>query len=343
MKIIVTGGTGYIGSHTTVVLLQQGYDVVIVDNLCNSSVDVIDRITQITDRRPQFEKVDLSKETPTNNFFQQHQDAAGIIHFAALKAVGDSVKWPTRYYKNNLGSMVNILENMQQYSIGSLIFSSSCTVYGQPDKLPVTEDTPVQKAEAPYGNTKQINEEMIVDALAANEISNAISLRYFNPVGAHDSALIGELPLGVPTNLMPYITQTVIGLRQKVSVFGNDYDTEDGTAIRDYIHVVDLADAHLVALERLLKGQNADPYEVFNLGTGQGNSVLDVIKSFERSTGLKVPYEIVGRRAGDIEKIYADTQKAENILNWKTTRDLDQMTASAWAWEKHYREVIEKR
>lgn len=343
MKIIVTGGTGYIGSHTTVVLLKHGYEVIIVDNLCNSSVDVIDRIEQITGRRPIFEQVDLSIAGETNEFFKKHQDASGIIHFAALKAVGDSVKWPTRYYKNNLGSMVNILENMQHLSIDALIFSSSCTVYGQPDKLPVTEDTPVQKAEAPYGNTKKINEEMIQDALTADEIGNAISLRYFNPVGAHPSALIGELPLGVPTNLMPYLTQTVIGLRETVSVFGDDYNTADGTAVRDYIHVVDLADAHLVALERLLNGQNTDKYEVFNLGTGHGNSVLDVIKSFERSTGLKVPYKIVGRRAGDIEKIYADTTKAEKVLGWKTSRDLDQMTASAWAWEKHYREVIEKQ
>ena len=340
MKVIVTGGTGYIGSHTVVVLQQHGYEVVVVDNLCNSSMDVIDRIEQITQQRPSFSKIDLSREAETRDFFDEHHDATGIIHFAALKAVGDSVKWPTAYYKNNLGSMVHILENVQRTNIPALIFSSSCTVYGQPEQLPVTEETPVQKAESPYGNTKQINEEMIQDAIHAEEIQNAISLRYFNPVGAHDSALIGELPLGIPTNLMPFMTQTVIGLRDRLQVFGSDYDTPDGTPIRDYIHVMDLADSHLVALERLLNHKNVAPYEVFNVGAGNGYSVLDVIKSFERSTGLKVPYDVVGRREGDIEKIFADTTKANQVLGWHAHRDLDEMTASAWAWEKHYREVI---
>ena len=343
MKVIVTGGAGYIGSHTSVKLLESGYEVVIVDNLSNSSRDVLDRIHQIANRQPLFEELDLCDLVATRALFEKHSDIKGVIHFAALKAVGDSVKWPTKYYRNNLLSMLNLLECMNTYHVDNLIFSSSCTVYGQPKKLPVTEETPILPAEAPYGNSKQINEEMIRDAIIANELSNAISLRYFNPVGAHSSALIGELPLGVPTNLMPYITQTVIGLRTRLSVFGSDYNTPDGTPIRDYIHVIDLAEAHLVALERLINKKNLQPLEYFNLGTGEGSSVLEVINSFERSTGIKVPYEIVGRRPGDIEQIYADTTKAKLELGWETKLSLDEMTASAWAWEKNLREVILKK
>ena len=342
MKVIITGGVGYIGSHTAVVLLEKGYDVILVDNLSNSTIGVLDRIEQIANRMPKFEQLDLCDSKATHDLFDKHNDANGLIHFAALKAVGDSVKWPTKYYKNNLISTLNILENMNRVSMDNLIFSSSCTVYGQPEVLPVTENTPIQKAESPYGNTKQINEEMIRDSIHSGELGNAISLRYFNPVGAHASALIGELPLGIPTNLMPYLTQTVIGLRKELSVFGDNYNTIDGTPVRDYIHVVDLAKAHLVALERLVDNNSESKYEVFNLGTGNGSTVLEIIQSFERSTGLKVPYKIVDRRTGDIEKIFANTDKAEKVLGWKTKLGIDDMTASAWAWEKHFREIILK-
>ena len=336
MKILVTGGTGFIGSHTVVELQQQGYEVVIVDNLSNSQAGVIDAITSITGIKPHFEQFDLIDRELTARFFKKHNDLKGVIHFAAFKAVGESVEKPLLYYRNNLVSLMNILESMIENNIPNLVFSSSCTVYGQPDELPVSEKAPIKKAESPYGNTKQISEEVISDTLKSSKL-NAIALRYFNPIGAHESAKIGELPLGVPNNLVPFITQTAIGLRAQLSVFGDDYNTHDGTAVRDYIHVVDLAKAHVVAVKRMIDSKMKQSFEIFNLGTGTGLSVLDVIKSFERVSGEKLNYKIVGRRAGDVEQVWADPTYSNDELGWKAMKTVDEMTASAWKWEKVYR------
>jgi len=333
MKILVTGGTGYIGSHTVVELQTRGHEVIVVDNLSNSAIEVLDNIAKITGKKPLFEKFDLTDGEKTEDFFKLHNDIKAIVHFAAFKAVGESVQYPLMYYRNNLGSLINVLQGMINNGIRDLVFSSSCTVYGQPESLPAREDTPVQKANSPYGNTKQIAEEIITET-TANENIRAILLRYFNPIGAHDSAFIGELPLGVPNNLMPYITQTAIGKRDFLRVWGDDYQTPDGTAIRDYIHVVDLARAHVVAVERMVAEKCKSNVEVFNLGTGNGFSVMEVIRSFEHSTGIKLDYKILGRRPGDIEKVWADTRFANTELGWKAEKTLDEMTASAWNWEK---------
>jgi len=333
MKILVTGGTGYIGSHTVVELQKKGFEVIIADNLSNSSIDVVDNIGRITGIKPLFEKTDLSEPEPTQDLFRRYPGLNAVIHFAAFKAVGESVMQPLKYYRNNLGSLMNLLREMETHGIRDMVFSSSCTVYGQPDILPVTESAPVKKAASPYGNTKQIAEEIITDVSKVNALQ-AILLRYFNPIGAHESALIGELPLGIPNNLMPFITQTAIGKRDFLSVFGKDYPTPDGTAIRDYIHVVDLAQAHVIAIERMLEGKNKQKVEVFNLGTGIGYSVMDVIKSFERTTNVKLAYRFVERRPGDVEKVWADTEFANRELGWKARRGLDEMTLSAWRWEQ---------
>ena len=333
MKILVTGGTGYIGSHTVVELMKEGFEVIIADNLSNSSIDVVDNITRITGVRPSFEQVDLSEESPTKDLFNRYKGINAVIHFAAYKAVGESVDQPLKYYRNNLGSLINLLEEMNARGIRDIVFSSSCTVYGQPDQLPVTEEAPIKKAASPYGNTKQIAEEIIGDVSMVSSLQ-AILLRYFNPIGAHESALIGELPIGVPNNLMPYITQTAIGKREFLRVFGKDYKTPDGTAIRDYIHVVDLAKAHVIAIERMLAGKNKQKVEVFNLGTGTGYSVLDVIKSFERTTNIKLNYKFQERRPGDVQEVWADTEFANRELGWKALKGLDEMTLSAWNWER---------
>jgi len=333
MKILVTGGTGYIGSHTVVELQKKGFEVIIVDNLSNSYANVVDQIEQISGIRPAFEELDLTNTEKTNDFFIRHSDLKGIIHFAAFKAVGESVNDPLMYYRNNIGSLVNILENMKIHKIENLVFSSSCTVYGQPEILPVKEDSPILKALSPYGNTKQISEEVITETSQVSHIK-AILLRYFNPIGAHESALIGELPLGIPNNLVPFITQTAIGLREQLSVFGSDYNTPDGTAIRDYIHVVDLAQAHVVAIERMIGNKGKKDVEIFNLGTGNGFSVLEVINSFEKVSHVKLNYKIVDRRAGDIEIVYADTTYANDELGWKAKKTLDEMMLSSWNWEK---------
>jgi len=336
-KILVTGGTGYIGSHTTVELIKEGFEVIIIDNLYNSEASVVDRIHKISGVKPVLEIIDVCDQEKLNGFFKKNKDIAAIIHFAAYKAVGESVNKPLAYYKNNLFSLVNLLDAMKLYGVPNLVFSSSCTVYGQPEKLPVTEDAPLQPATSPYGNTKQVGEEIIRDTTFSDKNIKAISLRYFNPIGAHPSALIGELPRGVPENLVPYITQTGYGLRDELKVFGNDYDTPDGSCIRDYLHVVDLAKAHVVAVKRLVEGKNKSNYEVFNLGTGNGVSVLETIKSFERISGIKLKYRIVGRRAGDIEKIWADPSFANNELGWKTISTLDEAMKTAWDWEKKIR------
>lgn len=332
-KILVTGGTGYIGSHTVVELQQQGYEVVIVDNLSNSSIEVLDKIEKITNTRPDFEQFDLANEVLTAGFFQRRADIAGIIHFAAFKAVGESMQKPLNYYRNNIMSLINLLEGMKTIGIPNMVFSSSCTVYGQPDELPVTESAPLKPAFSAYGNTKQMCEDILRFTTMAHPL-RAIALRYFNPIGAHQSALIGELPLGVPNNLVPFITQTAIGKREFLSVYGNDYDTPDGTAVRDYIHVVDLAKAHVIAIERMLGNKGKSDFEVFNLGTGDGYSVLDVIKAFERTSGEKLNYRIVARRPGDIEKVWADTRFANQELGWKAEKGIDEMMESAWKWEK---------
>ena len=333
MKILVTGGTGYIGSHTVVELQQKGYQVVVIDNLSNSNEAVLDNISKITGIRPDFECFDLIERERTLDFFSRNSDITGVIHFAAFKAVGESVAEPLKYYRNNLVSLMNILEGMQLNKVPVLVFSSSCTVYGQPEELPVSETSPIQKAFSPYGNTKQISEEIIGDFLETSDVK-CIALRYFNPIGAHESSLIGELPLGIPNNLVPFITQTAIGLRSQLKVFGNDYNTPDGTPIRDYIHVVDLAKAHVIAIERMTNGNNKKALEVFNLGTGNGQTVLEVIKSFEKVSGEKLNYVIVERRAGDVEKVWADTRFANAELGWKAAMSLDEMTLSAWNWEK---------
>jgi len=333
MKVLVTGGTGYIGSHTVVELQKKGYGVVIVDDLSNSSAGVVDAIALITGTRPLFEKFDLTDESKTAEFFTRHPGLVAVIHFAAYKAVGESVEFPLKYYRNNLGSLVSILRGMNDHGIPNLVFSSSCTVYGNPDQLPVSEEAPVKKAISPYGNTKQISEEIITDLVTATPL-RAILLRYFNPIGAHDSALIGELPIGVPNNLMPFITQVASGKRDFLRVWGKDYGTPDGTAVRDYIHVVDLAEAHVVALERMLNEKMKQGAEIFNLGTGIGYSVMDVIGSFERSTGVKLDYRFMERRPGDVEKVWADPARANQELGWRALRSLDEMTLSAWKWEQ---------
>ncbi|WP_372752391.1 UDP-glucose 4-epimerase GalE [Mariniflexile sp.] len=336
-KILVTGGLGFIGSHTVVELQKEGYEVVIIDNLSNSSINVLDGITSISGKKPIFENLDLRDRADVEAFFAKHNDIKGVIHFAASKAVGESVKEPLLYYENNISTLVYILKELKKLPEASFIFSSSCTVYGQADELPITENDPVKKAESPYGNTKQIGEEIIRDTCKVTPSIKAIALRYFNPVGAHESVNIGELPIGVPQNLVPFITQTAIGLREQLSVFGDDYPTADGTCIRDYIHVVDLANAHVVALERLLKNNNKANYETFNLGTGTGSSVLEVIKSFEKVSGKKLNYKIVGRREGDVISAYADTTKANEELGWKTKLSLDDAMRSAWNWEQKVR------
>ncbi len=337
MKILVTGGLGFIGSHTVVELQQEGYEVVIIDNCSNASEDVLEGITAITGKRPLFEKMDLRDKADVISFFDRHSDVAGVIHFAASKAVGESVEKPLLYYENNLTTLVYLLQQLTKKKKAHFIFSSSCTVYGQADEMPITENAPVKPAESPYGNTKQIGEEIIRDTCGVSPQLQAISLRYFNPMGAHPSAEIGELPLGVPQNLVPFITQTGIGLREQLSVFGDDYPTEDGTCIRDYIHVVDLARAHVVALQRLLEGKNEENYEVFNVGTGTGSSVMEVIRSFERVSGTKLNFKVVGRRAGDVIQAYADTSLANRVLGWKAESTLDEAMRSAWKWEQKIR------
>ncbi|MDO4461417.1 MAG: UDP-glucose 4-epimerase GalE [Bacteroidia bacterium] len=340
-QILVTGGTGFIGSHTVVELQQAGYDVVIVDNLCNSKIETVDNIEKITGIRPKFECFDLTDVEKINAFFKKYTSIEAIIHFAALKAVGESVYKPLEYYRNNLNSLMNLLDCMKTYGVKNLVFSSSCTVYGQPDKLPVTENTPRKPAESPYGNTKAIAEDIMRDYAKANaELGiNCLALRYFNPIGAHPSALIGESPVGIPNNLVPYITQTAAGIREQLSIFGDDYNTPDGTCIRDFINVVDLAKAHVVAIDRLLSGKNKANYEYFNIGTGSGVSVMELVKAFEKSTGVKLNYKIVGRREGDIEKIWADTSLANNELGWKAEATIEDTLLSAWNWEKNCRGI----
>ena len=337
MKILVTGGTGYIGSHTVVELQQNGYEVIIIDNLSNSYLSVVDNIEKITGIKPEFKKIDLQDEVKTFDFFKKNQNIAGIIHFAALKSVGESVEKPLDYYQNNILSLINILKGQIEFKINNFVFSSSCTVYGQPDELPVTEKAPIKKALSPYGHTKQISEEIIFNT-SSNANINGILLRYFNPIGAHESAHIGELPIGVPNNLVPFITQTAKGKREMLNVYGSDYNTPDGTAIRDYIHVTDLAKAHVVAIDRLINNRNREKTEVFNLGTGNGFSVLEVIKSFEKVSGLSLNYKFVGRRSGDIERVWADTTFANKELGWIAEKNLDEMMLSAWKWEKALKE-----
>ena len=332
-RILLTGGTGYIGSHTAVELIHQGYEVIIVDDLTNSEHRAIESIGKITGTKPEFHKFDLRNFPSLEKLFKDNK-FDGIIHFAAKKAVGESIEKPLLYYDVNLNSMLNLLKLMELHKVSNLVFSSSCTVYGQPSRLPVTEDTPFALAESPYGHTKQIGEDILNHTTRTNGQLQALSLRYFNPVGAHPSALIGELPVGTPANLVPFITQTVAGLRSKLKVYGNDYNTPDGTAIRDYIHVVDLAKAHVRAIEHMLNNEQKKSYEYFNIGTGKGSSVLEVIQAFERINLTKVPYEVVDRRAGDIVKIYADTTRANNELNWKAQLNLDDMMKSAWKWQK---------
>ncbi len=338
-KILVTGGTGYIGSHTVVELQESGFEVIVVDNLSNSSIEVLDNIEKITRIKPEFEKFDLADEKKCDDFFRRNPGIKAVIHFAASKAVNESVEKPLLYYRNNLVSMINLLACQIKYGVPNMVFSSSCTVYGQPDKLPVTEDTPRKDAESPYGNTKRVNEDILRDTVAAHPELRGIALRYFNPIGAHKSALIGELPLGVPQNLVPFVTQTAAGIRDELKVFGDDYNTPDGSAIRDYINVVDLSKAHVVAVERLLQGKNRENYEVFNLGTGTGVSVLELVNTFEEVTGVKLNYKITGRRAGDIEKIWADTSFANSELGWKTEKELGETLLSAWEWEKNLRGI----
>ena len=338
-QVLVTGGTGYIGSHTVVELQAVGFEVVIIDDLSNSSADVIDNIEKISGVRPMFEEFNLLDKYKLENFFEKYPGIEAIIHFAAFKAVGESVEKPLAYYRNNLVSLMNILDCMSKYKVPNLVFSSSCTVYGQPDQLPVTENTPKKDAESPYGNTKAISEEILRDVVKVTPDVSVIALRYFNPIGAHPSALIGELPRGVPNNLVPFITQTAAGLRQQLSVFGNDYNTPDGSCIRDYINVVDLAKAHVVAINRLIGSSNTDRFEFFNIGTGNGASVLEVVNTFETATGVKLNYKIVKRRAGDIEKIYADTTLANTVLGWKAEISLYDTLISAWNWEKRIRNL----
>ena len=333
MKILVTGGLGFIGSHVVVELQNEGLEVVIIDNLSNSSEDVLGGITKITGQKPLFENLDLRDKSAVSNFFKKHNDVSDVIHFAASKAVGESVEKPLLYYENNLNTLIYLLQELKEKDKPRFIFSSSCTVYGQADTLPVTESAPVKVAESPYGNTKQIGEEIIKDTCKVLPNMSAIALRYFNPIGAHESAKIGELPIGTPQNLIPYITQTAVGKREQLSVFGDDYPTEDGTCIRDYIHVVDLAKAHVKALKRLIEEHNSENFETFNIGTGKGSSVLEVINTFEAVSKQKLNYKIVGRREGDVISAYADTSKANNVLGWKAESTLDEALLSAWKWE----------
>ena len=334
--ILVTGGLGFIGSHTVVELQNEGFEVVAIDNLSNSSLDVLDGIERITGKKPVFSPIDLRDKTAVQNFFKTHNDIAGVIHFAASKAVGESVQNPLLYYENNLNSLVYLMQELVKLPQANFIFSSSCTVYGQADEMPITEEASVKAAMSPYGNTKQIGEEIIIDTAKVTNV-NAVLLRYFNPIGAHPSAEIGELPLGIPQNLVPFITQTAIGLRKELSVYGDDYPTPDGTCIRDYIHVVDLAKAHVVALQRLLNKQNVEKVETFNLGTGTGSSVLEVIQAFEKVSEQKLPYKMVNRRAGDVITAYASTKKANTVLGWKAQSTLEEALASAWKWEQKIR------
>ncbi|WP_299059786.1 UDP-glucose 4-epimerase GalE [uncultured Polaribacter sp.] len=331
-KILVTGGLGFIGSHTVVELQNSGFDVVIIDDLSKTRISVLDKITEITGKKPDYHNIDLRVKNDVKNFFDNNK-IDGIIHFAAFKAVGESMHKPLDYYENNIGSLVYILQEMRDRKLDNFIFSSSCTVYGQADELPITENAPVKTAESTYGNTKQIGEEIIKETCKAH-LLNAIALRYFNPIGAHESVKIGELPLGVPQNLIPFVTQTAAGIRTELSVFGNDYPTEDGTAVRDYIHVVDLAKAHIAALQRLINKNNKQNFEFFNVGTGTGSSVLEVIKAFEKASGKSLNYKIVGRREGDITAAYADTTIANTELNWKTEKTLDEALESAWKWQQ---------
>lgn len=333
-KILVTGGTGYIGAHTVVELQNNGYEVVILDNLSNSNYKIVDQITAITGKKPEFIQLDLRNKAELIEFVNTQPDISGVIHFAASKSVGESVKNPLLYYDNNICTLVNLLNAFAGKQI-NLVFSSSCTVYGEPDVLPVTEEAPVKTAESPYGNTKQIGEEILRETAGATEALNVIALRYFNPVGAHASALIGELPTGVPQNLVPFVTQTAIGKREQIVVFGNDYPTIDGSCVRDYIHVVDLAKAHVAAIQRMEAGKMSSVYETFNIGTGNGNSVLEVINAFEKVTGVKLNYRIGPRRDGDIIKIWGDVTKAASVLNWKAELGLNDMLQSSWAWEQY--------
>ena len=337
--ILVTGGTGFIGSHTTVELINAGYKVVIVDNLSNSNANVVDGIEEITGVRPAFEQVDCCDYAAMESVFNKYSDIEGIIHFAASKAVGESVEKPLLYYRNNLTSLINLLELMPKHNVKGIIFSSSCTVYGQPDpeNLPVTEDAPIKPAESPYGNTKQVNEEIIRDYINSGASIKAILLRYFNPIGSHPTAIIGELPNGVPMNLIPYVTQTAMGIREQLKVFGNDYNTPDGTCIRDYIYVVDLAKAHVKAMERVLD-TDSDKLEVFNVGTGRGVSTKEIVDAFEKATGVKVNWTYAPRRAGDIEKVWADPKKANEVLGWKADTSLEDTLKSAWNWQVKLRE-----
>ena len=337
--ILVTGGTGFIGSHTTVELIQNGYNVVIVDNLSNSNASVVDGIEKITGVRPEFEKVDCCDYAAMENVFEKHKGISGIIHFAASKAVGESVQKPLLYYRNNINSLINLLELMPKHGVKGIIFSSSCTVYGQPsaENLPVTEEAPMQKARSPYGNTKQVNEEIIQDYIHSGAPIKSIILRYFNPIGSHPSALIGELPNGVPMNLIPFVTQTAIGIRKELKIFGNDYNTPDGTCIRDYIDIMDLAKAHVKAMERILNENGTDPVEVFNIGTGKGLSTLQIVEGFEKATGVKLNWHYAPRREGDIEKVWANPHKANTVLGWKASVDIEDTLRSAWKWQQKLR------
>lgn len=337
-KILVTGGTGFIGSHTTVELQNAGYEVVIIDNLSNSNIEVLDGIEKITGIRPAFVQGDCTDRATVRRLFEEHKGISGIINFAASKAVGESVEKPIMYYRNNINILLNLLELMPEFGVKGFVFSSSCTVYGEPDVNPITESAPTKKATSPYGATKQMSEDIIADVIKSGSPIKAILLRYFNPVGAHPTAEIGELPNGVPQNLVPYLTQTAIGIRPMLSVFGNDYDTPDGSCIRDFINVVDLAKAHVTALDRMLEDKSDDALEVFNIGTGNGVSVLQLIDAFERATGVKVPHKIVERRAGDIEKIWADPKKANEVLGWKAQETIEDTMLSAWKWQLKLRE-----
>ncbi len=337
-RILVTGGTGYIGSHTVVELQNAGYDVVIIDNLSNSNIDVLDGIERITGIRPAFVEADCTDINSLRKLFEEYPGISGIINFAASKAVGESMQKPVLYYRNNLGTLLNLLDMMAEFNVKGIVFSSSCTVYGEPDVNPVTEAAPIKKATSPYGNTKQISEEIITDTINAGADFKSVILRYFNPVGAHPSAEIGELPNGVPQNLIPYVTQTAMGIRKELSVFGDDYNTPDGSCIRDYINVVDLAKAHVIAVERMLQDKSDKKIEIFNLGTGNGLSVLELINAFETATGVKVPHKIVGRRAGDIEKVWADPRYANEVLGWKAETPIEDTMRSAWNWQCRLRE-----
>ena len=336
-KILVTGGLGYIGSHVVVELQKNDFQVIIIDDLSNSSLDILDRISEISGKKTKFEKIDLKEKKSVVDFFKRHQDIDGVIHFAASKAVGESVDNPLKYFENNICSLLYLLKEIKKLKSQKLIFSSSCTVYGQAEELPISEEAEIKEPESPYGNTKKVGEQIIRDCCAAVGSLNAISLRYFNPIGAHESALIGELPIGTPQNLVPYVTQTAVGLREKLSIFGTDYPTPDGTCIRDYIHVVDLAKAHVVAMKRLLEEKNTTTYEVFNIGTGKGSSVLEVVNKFEEVSGVKLNYYFAERRTGDIVSAYADTTKANTVLGWKSELTLKDALYSAWEWEKSLR------